>query len=34
MGLVEDVGDIADMPKGCNAIFVGDVRDGHYHLVK
>ena len=27
MGHVGDVGDIADMPIGCNAIFVEDVED-------
>ena len=27
MGHVEDVGDIANMPIGCNAIFVEDIQD-------
>ena len=27
MGHVGDIGDIADMPIGCNAIFVEDVED-------
>ena len=30
MGHVGDVGDIADTPKGHNAIFVGDIGDGYY----
>ena len=34
MGHVGDVGDIADMPKGRNATFVGDVGDRHYQDVK
>ena len=34
MGHVKDVGDIADMPKGRNAIFVRDVGDRHYQDVK
>ena len=34
MGHVGDIRDIADMPIGRNAIFVGDVGDRHYQDVK
>ena len=34
MGHVGDIRDITNMPKGCNAIFVGDVEDRHYQDVK
>ena len=38
MGYVGDVGDIADMPIGRNAIFVGDVGDitkmSRWHIIQ